>query len=242
VPLAGAVYLVCGAAGLGARGGVTTDDLLPAEPYLTVCRLLMLVLTADLVVLFAAVYGYAPADRKTCGLAAFGFALVFAAVAGVNTFLLVTVARPSRSDPAWAWLFSFRWPSVNLALNLFAWGPVLGLALLFAAPVFRGAGRLHAAARAGLGLGGLLCTGNVLCFALDDVRFSALGIAGYDLVLPVVCILLAVLFGRSEVSGASSGETPAGRVVVPATEGAQPRLMWTQPVAADGRRGDRSLP
>ena len=65
-----------------------------------------------------------------------------------------------------------------LALELFAWGPLLGLALLFAAPVFRG-GKLQAGVRIGMILGGALCVGNILCFALGDVRFSVLGIAGY---------------------------------------------------------------
>jgi hypothetical protein len=155
------------------------------------------------------VYAYAPPDRKTFALAALAFAVLYAAVAGVNTFLLVTVARQAESEPALALLFSFRWPSVNLALDLFAWGPVLGLALLFAAPVFRGGG-LRAGVRAGLTLGGLLCLGNILSFVVGDVRFSTLGIAGYDFVLPVVCVLLAVLFCRSGVSATGPGAEPAG--------------------------------
>jgi hypothetical protein len=49
----------------------------------------------------------------------------------------------------------------------------------------------------GLTSAGLLCTGNALCFVTRDVRFSLLGIVGYDFILPLVCVLIAVTFNRT---------------------------------------------
>jgi hypothetical protein len=159
----------------------------------------MLALIADLVVLFAAVHTYAARDGKTCSSAALAFCVVFATISGVNTFLLLVIAPHAANEPALALLFSFHWPSMNLALDLFAWGPVLGLALLFAAPVFHG-DRLQLMTRVALILAGILCEGNILCFVVGEPHFSILGILGYDLVLPVVCVCLAILFWRSEAS------------------------------------------
>ncbi|MGH7179720.1 MAG: hypothetical protein ACREJC_20255, partial [Tepidisphaeraceae bacterium] len=93
VPLLGIVYIACGAVGILSRGDVSLSALLPGEPYLTICRVIMLALIAVLVVLFCAVHVYAGVVRKTCSLAALVFVVIFAAISGVNTFLLLTVAR-----------------------------------------------------------------------------------------------------------------------------------------------------
>src|SRR5437868_12794131 len=80
VPLLGLAYHVSGAVGMLARHDFSWDSLLPAEPFLTVCRLLMLLLTADLVLLFVTVHGFAAPDRKTCSLTAVAFVIVFATI------------------------------------------------------------------------------------------------------------------------------------------------------------------
>jgi hypothetical protein len=184
VPLLGAVYIGCGAIGLSLRDRAVGEALVPVEPYVSICRLIMLLLVADLVVLFSFIHAQASHDRKTYTLAALAFVVVFAVIAGVNTFLLLTIAPLAESKPELEMLFSYRWPSVNLALDLFAWGPVLGLGLLFAAAAFEKR-NLERLVRLGLTLAGLLCRGNILCFMSEDARFSILGIIGYDLVLPI---------------------------------------------------------
>jgi len=75
----------------------------------------------------------------------------------------------------------------------------LGLSLLFAAPVFKG-GRLQTAIRVSLILSGTLCIAGLLGPALGDLRFQRFGITGYAFVFPVVCLLLARLFARRDVS------------------------------------------
>jgi hypothetical protein len=201
VPVVGAAYLACGAVGIFARGAPLGQALLPAEPFLSICRALMLLLIGDLIILFASVHAFASANRKTWSLIALAFAVVFATISSVNNILLLTLARGIDANPLLATLLSFRWPSAVLALELFAWGPVLGLALLFAAPVFA-SGKLQRTIRAALVIGGSLCLGNAFCFVVGDVRFSILGIIGYDFVLPVICILLTILFRGAESTAA----------------------------------------
>jgi hypothetical protein len=85
------------------------------------------------------------------------------------------------------------WPSVLIALDLLAWGHVLGLALLAAAPVFTG-GRLRSVLRVALTVGGLLSLGGTPGPALGDLRFWWLAAADYAVVLPVIGFLLALHF------------------------------------------------
>jgi hypothetical protein len=197
VPVIGLLYITCGAIGILLHGDLSLDALLPAEPYLTICRVLMILAIIALVTVFAAVHAYAEPDRKTSSRLAVVFAGVFATITLSNNILLLTVARGFDADPTLARLLEFRWPSAIFVLELLGWGPVRGLALLFAAPVFRG-GKLQTAICSGMVLAGLLCLGNVLCFFFGDPRFSALGIIGYDFVVPIVCVLLGVLFVRCD--------------------------------------------
>ena len=78
---------------------------------------------------------------------------------------------------------------------MLAWSLFLGLALLFAAPVFAG-GKLETSIRAALVLSGTLCAAGVLGPLLGDLRFYLTAPPGFTLGLPVACVLLAKLFAR----------------------------------------------
>ncbi len=194
----GVLYLLTGALWLVfATKFPPPEGFEPPEPIAGILRLLMLMLIALIVVLFSAVHGYAAPDRRIYSRMALVFVTIFAGISSVDNFLLVTVLRqtsPTKA-PALAPILPELWSAVILPLELFAWGPVFGLGLLSAAPVFRG-DKLHAAVRTGLIISGSLCMANIIGLATGDLRFSILGIIGYDFVFPAVCVLLAILFGR----------------------------------------------
>jgi len=196
IVLLSVLYLAVGTLWLVTGGYASGHAFEPPEPYVTICRVLMLTGTLCLIPLFAAIHCFAPPDRKTQALAALAFIIVLTALTGADTVLLLgpfvrglaTAGVPHQPAP---------YPSMDfiLQVELFAWGPVLASALLLAATVFRG-DRLQNAIRASMLLAGSLCAINVLTLATGTTSLAVIAVVGYDFVLPLVCVLLAVLFSR----------------------------------------------
>src|SRR5262245_856673 len=161
-------------------GAARVQGLEPTQPYLPILETLILLLTPAIVVLFAAIHVYAPADRKTCSLAAFGFALLLSGITGVNHFVQVTsIQRTSSRTIVEA--FSLYDPQGRLApvlaMDLAAWDFFFGFALLFAATIFSG-DRLQNAIRTGLFLAGALCLAGVAGPGSGHLKFQYPAIAG----------------------------------------------------------------
>src|SRR5262245_30911084 len=98
IVLISVAYITAGAAWLISNSTVArTRGLQPNDPYLAILEILILLSTPAIVILFAALHAYAPADRKTCSLAAFGFALVLSAITGVVHFVQLTAVRRTSS-------------------------------------------------------------------------------------------------------------------------------------------------
>jgi hypothetical protein len=165
------------------------------DPFLAIAELLFIVMAPAMVVMMAAIHAYAPHSGKTLSVTAFGFMILLAGLTTSVHFVELMVVR--RIQPAsvagFSELFPFHWPSVLYALDIVAWDWFLGLALLFAAPLFSG-GRIEASVRAGMIVSGALCLAGLVGPAIGDLNLRAIGIAGYAVVLPVVCLLLAVVF------------------------------------------------
>lgn len=90
--------------------------------------------------------------------------------------------------------------ALNLyALELLAWDVFLGLSLIFAAPVFQGGGLKRAVRITMFGAGGLSLAGTVGP-AIGDLRWQRIGVFGYGVVLPVACLLLAIVFHHSSTT------------------------------------------
>ena len=194
----GIVYVVVGIIGIVARP--PNSYALQVDPYLAILEALIILAAVALVVMMAAVYLYAAPNRKTHSLAALAFMISFSMNTCSVHFASLSVGR--QIDPrALPWLFqqiSFNsWPTLAMALDLLAWDFFLGLSLLFAAPVFNG-DRLQDRIRIGLAVDGILCLAATLGPATGYMQIQYLGIAGYAFVLPVVCILIAMLFARAE--------------------------------------------
>jgi hypothetical protein len=194
--ITGVIWVLVSTSGAGVQG------LEPSEPFLTILETLILLCTPALVGLFAAIHAYAPPDRKTCSLAAFGFAVLLAGITGVVHFMQLTAIRRTANSTI-AEVFAMYDPNgrlaPTLAVDLAAWDFFLGFGLLFAAAVFKG-DRLHVAIRAGMILSGLLCLAGVSGPASGDLRFQYPAIAGYAFVFPFVCLLLVIMFARSGTS------------------------------------------
>lgn len=93
-------------------------------------------------------------------------------------------------------LLSFTWPSVVYALDILAWDVFFALAVLLAAPVFRG-GTHSGAIRATLVVSGVLSLAGLVGVAMGDMQVRNIGIGGYAVVFPVAAFLLARLFRQS---------------------------------------------
>ncbi|HEY3037222.1 MAG TPA: hypothetical protein VGJ66_00715, partial [Pyrinomonadaceae bacterium] len=200
VVILAAAYITTGAIWLVSNTvAARTVGLQPSEPYLSILETLLLMVNPALVVLFAAIHTYAPADKKTCSLAAFGFVLLLVVLTGFVHFIQLVVLRRTASETV-AEVFKF-YPTdgrltAMFAADMLAWDFFFGFALLFAAPVFKG-DRLKDVIRLGLIVCGLLCLAGVAFPVSGDARLQLPAILGYAFGFPFVCLLLAKLFARS---------------------------------------------
>jgi hypothetical protein len=107
-----------------------------------------------------------------------------------------------------ALFLSFKWPSVAYVLDIVAWDVFFGLAMLFAAPVFSG-GRLATSIRMLMIASGVLALAGLSGVVVGDMQLRMLGVIGYAGMFPVMALLLAILFMRTE------GATNRGRQTAP---------------------------
>jgi hypothetical protein len=190
----GVIWVWFSTTGVGVRG------LEPSEPFLTILETIIVLLTPALVGLFAAIHAYAPPERKTCSLAAFGFAILLAGITGVVHFVQLTAIRHT-ANRTFIEVFALYDPTgrltPTLAMDLVAWDFFLGFGLLFSAAIFKG-DKLRVAIRAGMILSGSLCLIGLSGPASGDLRLQYPAIVGYAFVFPFVCLLLTILFARSK--------------------------------------------
>ena len=125
-------YVPAMLAGFLANGGF---DKPVADPYLAVMELLILLMAIPLVVLFACVHTYAPAERKTLTLSAFALVTVAVGITVCVHVVLLTAGRQldAATSPGYDLLLSWNWPSVAFALDIASWDFFLGFGLLLAA-------------------------------------------------------------------------------------------------------------
>jgi hypothetical protein len=171
-----------------------------ADPYFTLLELLILVLAPLAVVIMVVVHAWAAREVKIYSLTAVIFMSLLAGVTCCVHFVILTVSRqPDVAHLPWLPLFlSFKWPSVVYALDILAWDVFYGLAVLFAAPVFRG-DQLAAAIRILLTVSGMLALAGLIGVPLGDMNLRLLvGGVGYAVLFPIVSLLLALVFRHTE--------------------------------------------
>ena len=154
----------------------------------------------------AGVYDYASAEHKTRGLMAVGWALLLAGITCTLHFTTLTALRELRqSNPA-----EVNWPSPWLAADWFVWDLFLSLSMLFAAPVFSGAG-LQRATRILMRVVAVMCLLGLLGPLTGRLGLQAMGGVGYGLVFPAAC-----RSSPSSCADASNNAQPPDASMVPA--------------------------
>lgn len=181
----GLVYGLVTALGV-AQAGLTEPIV---DPVLAIMELLTLVAAPLVVIVLAAVHAWAPGGRATLSLAALSFGTVMAGLTSAVHFVGLSAGRQLGG-------FVLQWPSVPYAVELLAWDVFLGLALIFAAPVFSGPGRPSTVRRA-FAATGFLCLVGAVGPLLGDMGLQRVGVVGYGVGLPISSFLLAGLFRES---------------------------------------------
>jgi hypothetical protein len=174
------ILLAAGFARHGLREPIT-------DPILALMEILTLASAPAIVTLMAAIHDHASPERKVYGLAAQAFGTLCAGTTSAVHFMELTAARQLESG-------GIVWPSRTYAAELLAWDVFLGLALVFAAPVFHR--EQERAVRLALWLCGSLCLAGTIGPAIGNMRLQLIGVLGYAGVLPFVSFLLARLFAR----------------------------------------------
>ena len=176
---------------------LTTADSPISDPYFSVMEVLILMLAPTMVALMAAVHAWAPDHQKVFSLTALCFTAMLATLTCSVHFLILALGRRSGLiDPAVTDAFlAFKWPSVVYALDVLGWDFFFALAMLFAAPAFRGGG-LNRAIRFSMIISGLLALAGLIGVPSGDMMLRNIGIAGYLGAFLVVDGLLLSLFLR----------------------------------------------
>ena len=211
----GAIFVVVGLIGVLARPP-SREPLRQVDPYLAILETLVVLFAVVLVIMMAAVYAYAPPERKTFSLVALAFTICFSITTCGVHFASLTLGRqvdPKVLPLLFHQLSTGDWPTLAMSLDLLAWDFFLGLALVFAAPVFKGEATRRV--RASMTAAGTLCLAGTLGPASGHLHIQYFGIAGYAFVLPLACALLATFFRQERGAGVRTGRSK--RVNPPAT-------------------------
>jgi hypothetical protein len=157
-----------------------------------------LLLCPLLVIVFACLHSVAPEEKKAFSQISLAFALMFAMAVSINRFTQLGVVRQSVAAGTAAgieWFQPYGEHSIMFGLEMLGWGWFLGLAMIFAAPLFWG-GTLHTWPRWLSVLYGVLALLSAVAFLLSS-PLAAIGFVAWGPVLFVITALLAVYFRRS---------------------------------------------
>ena len=172
------------------------------DPWFPMMEILIIVTMPLMVGLMAAVHAWAAPQNKVYSLLALVFMSLLTVITCSVHFVILTVTHQAEYVGQ-SWLpsvLSFEWLSVTYALDILAWDVFFALAVLAAAPVFRGS-RLARSIRVLMLVSGILSLGGLSGVLLDDSTFRSIGIVGYAAVFPVAALLLAILFYRAHCAG-----------------------------------------
>ena len=169
------------------------------DPFLSIMALLIVIMAPLMLASMVAVHAYASPALKAYSLMALAFMiLLVGTTSGVN-FMILTISRQSETAQLpWLSLFlPYKLPSVAYALDILAWDWFFALSMLFAAPVFR-EGKLEKMVQSLMIVSGVPSLVGLIGVPLANMQILSIGILGYGVVAPIVFLLLAVVFGRTQ--------------------------------------------
>lgn len=185
VVVVGAVYAIVLSLGF-ARHGLSEPI---ADPILAVMEALTLASALPLLLLSVAILRVASNDRRTWGMIALCFMVMFAmATSGVH-FVELTAGRQMGTS-------GLVWPSTIYAVELLAWDVFLGAALLFAAIAL--GDRAPRTVRRLVQVTGVLCLAGIIGPLTGNMRLQLVGVFGYAGLLPVAGFALSRWFRASD--------------------------------------------
>lgn len=160
---------------------------------------LMLIFGPLFVVLLSALHDYARDRQKILTRISLGFGLAFAVLIGINYFVQLSTVRQSVLHGQLTGLEQVAQAnpmSAMTGLNMLGWSLFLGLASLFAAPIFSG-GRLEKTIKWALVINGLCCLLGGLSYIYEQSLFVFLFITlGMGGAVTVAAIAIGILFWR----------------------------------------------
>jgi hypothetical protein len=204
--LFGLIYMALVAVSMITAGGFP-----PGEPYQTTIHVLVMVMAAWMVFLWAVLYRAAPAAKKPLALTSFAMVAALAVLTSINRYVALTVVHQglsAGSTPGLQWFLPYTWPSVMLAIEILAWGLFLGLACLSLAPVIR-AGRFGRALFWVLVATGVLSLCAAVARIVNSLALSVAGLAGWGPGLTTAAILLTLWFRGAPSGPVTDSRSPA---------------------------------
>lgn len=180
----GATYAVVVSFGI-AQAGLTEPI---GDPVLAVMETITIVAGLLVVLMLSTVFGFADRGRRPLALIALSFGVIMATLTSAVHFVALTAGRQTG-------FAVLERPSTLYALEMLAWDVFLGLALVFAAPVFVGSG-VSAAARWSLAVAGALCLLGTIGPVIGEMAVQRIGIVGYGVGLPIASLFVALVFHR----------------------------------------------
>jgi len=175
---------------LVAVAGITATASI--QPFATIVGFL---LTSSFIVVMACIHCYASNERKVFSLVGLSFAIVYATLISVNYFIQLTFVRQSSFDVE---IFAMDNPqSMMWVIEVLGYF-FMGLATLFAAPVF-GSGGIERIVKGLFVTNGILGILTPIGYGLSlPIEILLGGLIVWDIVMPLSTASLAVLFRRAQ--------------------------------------------
>jgi hypothetical protein len=159
-----------------------------------------------IVAVMVSLHTVAPPEKRAFSQLALSFTLLFATVVTINRFVQLGVVRQSLAlgeTEGITWFLAYGERSIMFALEILGWGWFLGLALLFAIPVFANRGYQR-------WLRWLLCLYGVLALTsaaahLLGSPLTAVGFVAWGFALYLITALLAFYFQQTAILHAGGG-------------------------------------
>lgn len=89
------------------------------------------------------------------------------------------------------------------ATDILAWDVFFALAMLFAAPIFKG-GRKEKAVRVLMIVSGVLSLAGLIGVPLADMQIRMIGVVGYAGIAPIAFLVLGFVFNQAQITNPTS--------------------------------------
>lgn len=167
-------------------------------PYLPVMALLIVLMAPLLVTVMVVVHAYAAPEHKVYSMLGLVFTILLAGItSSVNFAVLIVSSQADVSGAPWLSMFlPYKWPAVAYAMDVFAWDWFYALAMLCAAPVFRG-GRLEQLTRLVMLVSGGLSLLGLIVLPFAAMLAIGISIVGWGVAGTLVFLMLAIVFGHT---------------------------------------------